>query len=189
MSFSPNQQTYQQPNQQQSTGFFGSSGLFGSTAEQLNPQTIMLITQQLQQQGVPQNVISNLNDVLTQVQMDGTEKISNVLKQNNLSPDLTSVILHKLNLVDLEDSMAHPGMRQPGMVHSGMGNSGMGQPGMGNSGMGQPGRSRSFYRPSTWFNNRGTRGGKMRRRTTYKMKGGRRRNRSHKMKGGSCKTR
>jgi hypothetical protein len=185
MSFSPNQQTYKQPNEQQSTGFFGSSGLFGSTAEQLNPQTIMLITQQLQQQGVSQNVISNLNDVLNEVQIDNTEKISNILKQNNLSPELINSILQKLNLVDLEDSMAHPGMRQPGMGNSGMGQPGMGNSGMGQPGMGQPGRSRPFY---SWGNNRKI-GGKMRRRRTYKMKGGRRRNRSHKMKGGSCKTR
>lgn len=185
--FSSNQQPYQQQN----TGFFGSTGLFGS-GQQLNPQTIMLITQQLQQQGVPQNVISDLTRILNEVQMDGTEKISNVLKQNNLSPDLTNTILQKLNLEELEDSMAHPGMRQPGMgrgMQPGYGSPVMGQPGYGSPGYGSPGYGSVGYSSNIGTRRRGLLGGKMRRRRTYKMKGGRRRNRSHKMKGGSCKTR
>lgn len=95
------QSQYQQP-QQPNGGFF--TDFMGTSSQQLNPQTIQLIMQQLQQQGLPPQTLDELTEVLNEIQYNGTEKILSVLNQQSISQDLKNIILNKLDLEELEDS-------------------------------------------------------------------------------------
>lgn len=99
----------QQYNMQQQNGsFFG----LGTSSQQLNPQTIQLIMQQLQQQGLPPQTLQELTSVLNEIQFNGTEKILSVLNQQSISQDLKNIILNKLDLEELEDSKSVASQRR-----------------------------------------------------------------------------
>jgi hypothetical protein len=97
-------QGYQQPQQSSFGGIFGSGSIFGGS-EKLTPQTIEQIVLQLQQQGIPQNSIMDLEEVLNEMVQKGTEKISNVLKQF-ISPELSQQVLSSIELEELEDDIS-----------------------------------------------------------------------------------
>jgi hypothetical protein len=97
-------QGYQQPQQSSFGGIFGSGSIFGGS-ERLTPQTIQQIVLQLQQQGIPQNSIMDLEEVLNEMVQKGTEKISNVLKQF-ISPELSQQVLSSIELEELEEDIS-----------------------------------------------------------------------------------
>lgn len=71
-------------------------GMFGSTGR-INPQTIQQIILQLQQQGVSPQKIQEINQILNEIAMTGSEKIADILKRNYVTPEIVQVILSKLD--------------------------------------------------------------------------------------------
>ena len=168
------QSSYGQPYIQQSSGMFGS--MFGGS-ERLTQQTIQQIMLQVRQQGITPDSSQKLEEVLTEMVYNGTEKVSNILKQY-ISPELAAQVLNEVALEDLEDVMeGNPqgqrmGVRGMGVRGSqGMGvrgSQGMGvrgSRGMGVRGMGVEGMEPEYYGSRSF-------GGKKRRTRGRKQRGG-----------------
>ena len=121
------QQQYGQQQYGQQPSMFGS--MFGQS-QKLNPQTIQQIAVQLQQQGVPPATLQDINEVLNEMVSNGTERVSNVLKQY-LSPELAQLVLTAVELEGLEEDMGvQPGQSQRRGMGMQQGRMGM-QPGLG----------------------------------------------------------
>ena len=167
----PPQQYNRQPygQEQQSSGFFGFGG-----SEKLNQQTIPQILLQVRQQGVPQQSAMQLEEVLNEMVMNGTEKVSNILKQF-ISPELAAQVLNEVALEDLEDDM-QGGPQGRGMdQRQGRGmeqGRGRGMDPRMDPRMGRQGSGRASFIGQDLGPNYGNYGGKKRRTRGRKQRGG-----------------
>jgi hypothetical protein len=100
-SYGPQQPYVQQRGYPQQQGMFGS--MFGSS-ERLNQQTIQQIMLQLQQQRISPESLAEIQKVLNDMVLEGTEKVNNVLKQY-ISPELSSIVINKVSLEQLGDDI------------------------------------------------------------------------------------
>jgi len=154
------QSSYPQQPYGQQQSMFGS--MFSGQSQKLNPQTIGEIARQLQQQGVSPKTLQDINEVLNEMVNNGTERVSNVLKQY-LTPELAQLVLTAVELEGLEEDMGvQPGQSQRRGMQPGRG-MGM-QPGRG-MGM-QQGYGTGMQQGSMGY------GGKKRRTRRRKQRGG-----------------